>query len=104
MREFFRELGIVAAIATAAGLAIGLVLGIWTGESIAKWLAYGLDIAGAVMIGIGFLTGPESPRKRYLREKVLKEDAPPKSESRLIPFVTVGLALIAAGTLIEVVV
>lgn len=101
MRDFLRELGLLAAIATGAGLALGLVLGIFTGESIPKWLAYGLDIAGAVMIGLGFLTGPESPRKRYVRERILKEDAPPKSESRLIPFVTVGLALVAAGTLFE---
>lgn len=103
MRAFFRELALLAVIATAAGLVLGLGLGIWTGESITKWLAYGLDIAGAVMIGLGFLTGPESPRKRYLRERYLKEAAPPK-DSRLIPFVTVGLALVAAGTLLEIVV
>ncbi len=69
-----------------------------------KWLAYGLDIAGAVMIGLGFLTGPESPRKRYLREHILKEEAPAKTESRLIPFVTVGVALVIAGTLFEIIV
>jgi hypothetical protein len=101
MRQFFRELALVTAIAAGAGLALGLILGMWTGESIPRWLAYGLDIAGAVMIGLGFLSGPESPRKRFLRERLLKEEAPPKGESRLIPFVIVGLALVAAGTLFE---
>ena len=101
MREFFRELGLLAAIAGGAGLLLGLVFGLWTGDGVLTWLAYGLDIAGAVMIGLGFLAGPESPRKRYVREKILKEDAPPKGESRLVPFVIVGLVLVAAGTVFE---
>ena len=101
MKEFLREVGLIAAIAGGAGLLLGLVLGLWTGDGVLTWLAYGLDIAGAVMIGLGFLTGPESPRKRYVREKILKEDAPPKGESRLIPFVLVGVALVVAGTLFE---
>ena len=104
MKQFLRELALLAAIATAASLVLGLILGLVADESIAMWLAYGLDIGGAVMIGLGFLTGPESPRKRYMRERILKEEAAPKSESRLIPFVLVGLLLVAAGTLFEIVV
>ena len=102
MKQFLREFAILAAIATAASLTLGLVLGVIADESITTWLAYGLDIGGAVMIGLGFLTGPESPRKRYVRERILKEGPAPKSESRLIPFVLVGVLLVAAGTLFEI--
>ena len=102
MREFLRELGILLAIAGAASLLLGLVLGLVQDESIEQWLAYGLDIGGAVLIGLGFLTGPESPRKRYVRERILKEPAPPKAENRLLVFVAAGLLLLAAGTLLEI--
>jgi hypothetical protein len=99
-----RELGLLLAIAGAASLALGLVLGLVQDESIPQWLAYGLDIGGAVLIGLGFLTGPESPRKRYVRERILKEPAPPKGESRLLVFVSAGIVLLAFGTLLELVV
>lgn len=101
MRLFARELGLVLAIAGAASVVLGLLLGLAQSESIVRWLAYGLDIGGAVLIGVGFLTGPESPRKRYVRERILKEPAPPKSESRLLVFGAAGLVLLAAGTLLE---
>jgi hypothetical protein len=96
-----RELGVLLAIAGVISLTLGLVLGLVQGESIGQWLAYGLDIGGAVLVGLGFLTGPESPRKRYVRERILKEPAPPKGESRLLVFVGAGLLLLAAGTLLE---
>jgi hypothetical protein len=99
-----RELGLLLAIAGAASLALGLVLGLVQDESIPQWLAYGLDIGGAVLIGLGFLTGPESPRKRYVRERILKEPAPPKGENRLLVFVSAGILLLALGTLLELVV
>ena len=97
-----RELGILLAVAGAASLLLGLVLGLVQDESIGQWLAYGLDIGGAVLIGLGFLTGPESPRKRYVRERIRKEPAPPKTENRLLVFAAAGLLLLAAGTLLEI--
>jgi hypothetical protein len=96
-----RERGVLLAIAGLISLTLGLVLGLVQDESVVQWLAYGLDIGGAVLIGLGFLTGPESPRKRYVRERILKEPAPPKGESRLLVFVGAGLLLLAAGTLLE---
>lgn len=101
MRVFARELGLLLAIAGAASLALGLVLGVVQDESVTQWLAYGLDIGGAILIGLGFLTGPESPRKRYVREKILKEPAPSKSESRILLFGAAGIVLLVAGTLFE---
>jgi hypothetical protein len=55
-----------------------------------------------VLIGLGFLSGPESPRKRYVRERILKQPAPQKSENRLLVFVAAGLVLLALGTMLEV--
>jgi hypothetical protein len=101
VRSLMRELGVLLAIAGVISLTLGLVLGLVQGESLGQWLAYGLDIGGAVLVGLGFLTGPESPRKRYVRERILKEPAPPKGESRLLVFVGAGLLLLAAGTLLE---
>lgn len=101
MRTFLRELGLLLAIAGAASLLLGLVLGLVQDESIPQWLAYGLDIGGAVLIGLGFLSGPESPRKRYVRERILKQPAPPKTENRLLVFVAAGLLLLALGTMLE---
>jgi hypothetical protein len=102
VRVFARELGLLLAIAGAASLALGLVLGVMQDESVTQWLAYGLDIGGAILIGLGFLTGPESPRKRYLREQILKQPAAPKSESRLLLFAAAGVLLLVAGTLFEI--
>jgi hypothetical protein len=104
VRLFARELGMVLAIAGAASLALGLMLGLMQDESVLQWLAYGLDIGGAILIGLGFLTGPESPRKRYVREHILKEPAPKKTESRLLIFAAAGVLLLAAGTLFEIMV
>jgi hypothetical protein len=101
VKLFARELGLLLAIAGAASLVLGLVLGLMQDESVMQWLAYGLDIGGAILIGFGFLTGPESPRKRYVREHILKQPAPPKSESRLLIFASAGFLLLAAGTLFE---
>jgi hypothetical protein len=103
VKRFGRDLGLLLAIAGAASLALGLVLGLTQDEGVRTWLAYGLDIGGAVLIGLGFLTGPESPRKRYLRERILKEPASPRTESRLLLFVAAGIVLLAAGTLFELV-
>ena len=104
MRLFARELGLLLAIAGAASLALGLILGLVQDESVLQWLAYGLDIGGAILIGLGFLTGPESPRKRYIREHILKEKAPARSENRLLVFASAGVVLLAVGTLFEIMV
>ena len=103
MKTFAREFGKTLLVAGAASLALGIALGLFQRESVLQWIAYGLDIGGAVMIGLGFLTGPEAPRKRYIRERVLKQPAPPRGESKLLTFSAVGVLLVAAGTLVEIV-
>jgi hypothetical protein len=52
VRVFARELGLLLAIAGAASLALGLVLGVMQDESVTQWLAYGLDIGGAILIAV----------------------------------------------------
>ena len=102
MSAFAREVGRTVLIVGVVSVLLGIVLGLVQAESVLQWIAYGLDIGGAVIIGIGFLTGPESPRKRYVRERVLKQPAPPRGESRLLTFGVAGILLVAAGTLVEI--
>ena len=104
MKTFARELAVAIAVAGAASLALGLGIALLKGDDILQWFAYGLEIGGAVMIGLGFLSaGGESPRKKYMRlHGMSKEDAPPR-ESRLLMFALVGVALVVAGTLFELV-
>ena len=99
--DFGRRVTLFTAVAGIASVLLGVLLGLFQGESIVRWIAYGLDIGGAAMIGLGFVTGPPSPRQRYLRERILKEKPTHSGESKLLLFVSVGLLLVAAGTLIE---
>ena len=104
MKDFARELGIVVAVAGAASLALGLGIALLKGDDIVHWFAYGLEIGGAVMIGLGFLSaGGESPRKKYMRLHGMSKDDEPPRESRLLVFGLVGVALVVAGTLLELV-
>jgi len=104
MKLFAQEVGRTLLIGGVAGMALGVILALVQSESVTTWMAYGLDIGGAVLIGLGFLTGPEAPRKRYIRERVLKQPAPPKGESKLLTFSAAGIILVALGTLFEIVV
>jgi hypothetical protein len=102
VKAFARELAIVVAVAGAASLALGLGIALLKGDDILRWFAYGLEIGGAVLIGLGFLSaGGESPRKKYLLLHGMSKDEAPPRESRLLVFVLVGVALVGAGTLFE---
>jgi hypothetical protein len=97
--DFARGLGTVFAVAVPASLAVGLVGALLKDEDVLRWLAYGLDIGGAVLVGLGFLTSNPSARAKHLAR--LRGDEPATGESRLLLFVTAGVLLLAAGTLLE---
>jgi hypothetical protein len=97
--DFARGLGTVFVWAVPASLAIGLVGALLKDEDILRWLAYGLDMGGAVLIGLGFLSSNPSARSKYLAR--LRGEEPATGESRLLLFVTAGVLMLAAGTLIE---
>lgn len=94
------------AAGVAGAVAFGVALGIAQGESVVRWIAYMLYVAGAIAVGFAFLTGaPESPRK-LARQRLLKKDEEPTPEakpfaSELLVLVTGGAALFCLGALVE---
>jgi hypothetical protein len=118
MRESARNLGAVVGIGLAASIALGVALGYAQDESVLRWIAYALYIAGACVIGFAFLSStPPSPRK-LAKQRTLDRaqarvegrnpdagdpspgaDAPFVSE--LVVLVVAGTALFCAGVLLE---
>jgi hypothetical protein len=105
LRSTARQLGIVVAAGVAASLAFGIGLGIAQDESVVRWIAYMLYVAGAVVVGFAFFTGaPPSPRKlaRQRLTKDASQEEPPKPfASELVVLVVGGIVLFAAGVLLE---
>ncbi len=123
MRASARQLGIVVGAGVVGAIVLGIVLGLAQGESVLRWIAYMLYVAGAVVVGFAFFTGaPASPRKiaRQEKEKVLKEAMdeqrgvkPPRAQavaveadtapfaSELVVLVCAGGVLFGAGILLE---
>jgi len=103
VRHSARSLGAVVGIGLASSVALGLALGVAQGESVLRWIAYMLYLAGSVVLGFAFLTGaPASPRK-LAKERVLKKDQQPRDPaekpfaSELVVLATAGVALFCAG-------
>jgi hypothetical protein len=104
LRETARQLAIVVAAGVAASLALGVTLGIAQDESVVRWIAYMLYVAGAIVIGFAFFTGtPPSPRKlaRQRVTKAAQEEAPKPFASELVVLVVGGIVLFVAGVLLE---
>jgi hypothetical protein len=110
VRDSARQLAIVLAAGVAGSLALGLALGLLQEESVLRWIAYMLYIAGALAIGFAALSGTTSPgkqaRKRLIdREEPDDQTADPVVGKTLISERLVlavgGAILFAAGTLLE---
>jgi hypothetical protein len=110
VRDSARQLAIVLAAGVAGSLALGLALGLLQEESVLRWIAYMLYIAGALAIGLAALSGTTSPgkkaRKRLIdRDETDDEPADPVAAKTLISERLVlavgGAILFAAGTLLE---
>ena len=107
MRSTARQLGIVVGAGIAASLVFGVTLGFAQDESILRWIAYMLYVAGAVVIGFAFFTGaPASPRK-LARQRLTKKDDEPEDKSlkpfasELVVLVLGGIVLFCAGVVLE---
>ena len=106
VRESARQLAIVLAAGVAGSLALGLGLGLAQEESVLRWIAYMLYIAGALVIGIAALTGGASPRRaaqKRLLERTEPDDEPTGKTvvSERLVFVVAGALLFGAGTVLE---
>jgi hypothetical protein len=106
VRDSARLLAIVLAAGLAGSLALGLGLGLAQEESVLRWIAYMLYIAGALVIGLAALTGGTSPRRaaqKRLIERVEPEEEPTEKAviSERLVLVVAGALLFGAGTVLE---
>jgi hypothetical protein len=104
--ENLRQLGIVLAAGVAGSLAIGAALGLAQEESVLRWVAYMLYVAGALGLGFAALMGTTSPR-RAARKRLVERTEPdaepttkPLASERLV-LALGGAILFVAGTLLE---
>jgi hypothetical protein len=105
LRSTARQLGVVVAAGVAGALALGIGLGLAQDESVLRWIAYMLYVAGAVVVGFAFFTStPPSPRK-LARERLTKtepkEPTPKPFVSELVVLVLAGIVLFCAGVVLE---
>jgi len=102
------RLGLILAAIAAAAVAVGIGIGLAKDESVVRWSAYCLDTAGALVIGVAFLTAnPPPPRDRY-RKQILGEDGGDAEQTYVKPLrgevpllVGGGVLLIVVGTIVE---
>ena len=112
MNDSGRLLGIALGIGVGAALVLGVALGLAQEESVLRWIAYMLSVAGAITIAFACFSGaPTSSRKHLARMR--KEAAEPEEPgavavveskpyaSALVVLLVAGLLLIAAGTGLE---
>lgn len=110
MSDSARLLGIWLGVGAAAALALGVMLGFAQEESVLRWIAYMLSIAGAVTIGFACFSGAPTSARKHVARRMRKSPDEPESAavvdskplvSRLVVLLVAGLLLIAAGTGIE---
>jgi glucan phosphoethanolaminetransferase (alkaline phosphatase superfamily) len=109
LNDSARLLGIALGVGVAAALAAGVLLGVAQEESVLRWIAYMLSVAGAITIAFACFSGaPTSARKHLARmrkqrnepEAVAVIESKPFA-SALVVLLVAGLLLIAAGTGLE---
>ncbi len=113
MNDSVRLLGVALGIGVGAALVLGVALGLAQEESVLRWIAYMLSVAGAITIAFACFSGaPTSARKHVARRMRKTPDEPAEpvavavAESKpyasaLVVLLVAGLLLIAAGTGIE---
>jgi hypothetical protein len=111
VNDSVRLLGLALGVGVAAALALGVLLGLAQEESVLRWVAYMLSVAGAITIAFACFSGaPTSARKHVARRMRQVPDEPEAAvavveskpyASALVVLLAAGLLLIAAGTGLE---
>ena len=119
MNGSVRLLGLALGVGVAAALVLGVALGLAQEESVLRWIAYMLSVAGAITIAFACFSGaPTSARKHVAKRMRKPPDEPDEPEqaataaavavveskpytSALVVLLVAGLLLIAAGTGLE---
>jgi hypothetical protein len=110
LNDSLRLLRLALGVGVAAALVLGVALGLAQEESVVRWIAYMLSVAGAITIAFACFSGaPTSTRKHLARMR--KEAEEPEAAvavveskpyaSALVVLLVAGLLLIAAGTGLE---
>jgi uncharacterized membrane protein HdeD (DUF308 family) len=109
VNDSIRLLRLALGLGVGAALVVGVVLGLAQEESVVRWIAYMLSVAGAITIAFACFSGaPTSSRKHLarMRKQAAEPDVAPVVESKpfasaLVVLLVAGLLLIAAGTALE---
>ena len=99
-----RTVALIVGVAAAACAVLGAVLGLAQGESVLRWIAYGLYIAGAGIIAYAFLAGAPTSGSKAARRRLMGKELEPREKPlrwELPLLVAGGLALVGVGTLLE---
>ena len=113
MNDSVRLLRLALGIGAGAALVTGVLLGLAQEESVLRWIAYMLSVAGAITIAFACFSGaPTSARKHVAKRMRTQPEEPDEvvvvavAESKpyasaLVVLLVAGLLLIAAGTGLE---
>ncbi len=114
MNDSVRLLGLALGIGVAAALVLGVLLGLAQEESVLRWIAYMLSVAGAITIAFACFSGAPTSARKHLARMRTEADEPEEAvavavavveskpfASALVVLLVAGLLLIAAGTGLE---
>jgi hypothetical protein len=77
-----RRMGLALAIGIGAALALGLTLALAQGESVLLWVAYMLDVVGAIAIAFAIFSGAPTSARKAITRRYLKKDEEEPVEAR----------------------
>jgi hypothetical protein len=110
LNDSVRLLGIALGVGAGAALAAGVLLGLAQEESVLRWIAYMLSVAGAITIAFACFSGAPTSARKHVAKRMRTPDEPEEAvavveskpyASALVVLLVAGLLLIAAGTGLE---
>jgi hypothetical protein len=113
VNDSVRLLGLALGIGVAAALAAGVLLGLAQEESVLRWIAYMLSVAGAITIAFACFSGAPTSARKHVAKRMRKPPDEPEEvvavavveskpyASALVVLLVAGLVLIAVGTGLE---
>ena len=107
MIELIRGFAPILSLAALGSVALGLGIGLWQGDGLARGAAYGLYIGGALMVAYAFIAGAPPSGRKLAKQTLLKQQDDPRARAVRgeVPLLILGgVLLLAAGTLVELVV
>ena len=109
MNDSLRLLGLALGVGVAVALVLGIALGLAQEENVVRWIAYMLSVAGAITIAFACFSGAPTSSRKHLARMRKQADEPEVAAvaeskpytSALVVLLVAGLLLIAAGTVLE---